>query len=149
MLTISNLIALLEGKHINATNQIFFPNGTRPRSFGSYRGYYTDLAVYNDYIDDDGNSYEYPTNETSYEYEDVFDGPSNRLTINPTVKDVLTILIGCKGYRGYKGGYFKMNSDGPLWYSRYGSSNKQIISGVKVIGGKVILNITDFDYEFI
>lgn len=63
-----------------------------PSEIGSYRGYYSDLAL----------GYQ--------EYVDVY------------VKDVLASLKEALGktYQGYKGGEFLMDEDTPVWVGTYG-----------------------------
>jgi hypothetical protein len=66
----------------------------------SYRGYYSDLAF-----------------ETS---------PGQQ----KTAKETLAIVRGCVGkvFQGYKGGYFPMHSNSPVWIAGYGCC------GVKIVG---------------
>jgi hypothetical protein len=109
----------------------------KPTSFGSYRGYYTDIAI--------GSSDD--TYIPDWDFLDSVSGePKNILNDNPKVNDIINVLKECPGYEGYKGGFYRMNYNGPLWYSEWGESNGQIVSGIKIINGFVVLEISNFDY---
>lgn len=133
MTTIKSLIVLLT--NVDQNLPIVFSDTKKPKSFGSYRGYYSDLAVGsssdNMYWSDDG-------------YDEYFFGCDNILNDTPRVSDFLSVLTKCTGYRGYKGGYFHMNTSAPLWYSEFGINSQQIISDIRVETNQIVLMIKDY-----
>lgn len=107
-LTLGEMVKFLSDKRRNLP--IKFDTGVFPGRLGSYRGYYSDLAI----------------------------APSSDpLTIEGFLPSALA-AIGAE-FTGYKGGEFRMNSDTPLWLSDYGICSDIAIVGIYATDDEVVL----------
>ena len=77
--------------------------------FGSYRGYYADLA---------------------------FQPGHHPMCLAGDVAEECAYAIG-KTYGGYKGGDFEMGPDTPLWISDYGKADQKAVIGVRSARGLI------------
>lgn len=107
-LTLGRLIDNLMDFPVNLP--VKFSNGGYPGSFGSYRGYYSDM-----YIDSDGDP----------------------INVGEFIKVVHSKMLG-QTFEGYKGGDYKMGEDTPLWHAEYGlTSGNMGILGIELKGDHV------------
>ena len=51
-------------------------------------------------------------------------------------------------FQGYKGGYYKMTGDTPVWCSQYGSASNMYIGDFKYLPNEVIIQIKQEEHEF-
>jgi hypothetical protein len=149
MLTCYNIIKLLS--ETDEKYSVMLSNGIVPHSFGSSRIFYTDLALGSDTGE---NAYYCTPTDQTYENQWylgtdlVWVGPNNVLSSNPNVRDIVNVLTNVKAYAGYHGGLYNYDPEkSPLWYTEYGESNKQIISGIKIVDKTVVLQISDVEIK--
>lgn len=91
----------------------------KPYAIDSWRGSYSELAL---------------------SYEGGKDGLNRDQFI-----DLLRAAVG-KQYYGYKGGYFLMTEDTPVWVSNYGEACDTAVTGVKDCGYRIVLLTSFMDY---
>jgi hypothetical protein len=116
IITLGELIAKLEQQDADAPLAVeFYGNHFACADLGSYRGYYSDLA-----IEPDGN-------------------------LTGTVADALTKLRGAVGktFHGYKGGDYTMSNRTIVWVSNYGDNSGIGVTGVEVRDGLVVITSAD------
>lgn len=123
-LTLGGLINFLQIKLAqgNGETPVVFSDNFMlfPTSVGSYRGYYSDLAIETDGIAECGCD----------------------------VEGLLDILLDTldQELTGYKGGEFTMGEDTPLWRANYGQAPSDAIVDVTMHGGnKIVLTIKNVD----
>lgn len=82
---------------------------------GSYRGYYTDLAI------------------------------EPRAEVTGTVADALADLHDANGetFTGYKGGDYYMNNRTLVWVAHYGEASGIGVTGVELVDGVVVITSAD------
>lgn len=106
---------------------------TRVKGIGSYRGYYTDIALF---TEDEGYSCE----DEEYDYDQGFDGYKSWEEKNRhsgdlpkdahKLADLLESLVG-KGFSGWKGGHFVITLENPLWLTtEAGTVDNDAVVGV-------------------
>jgi hypothetical protein len=95
------------------TKEVRLENGLSFTDVGSYRGYYSDLAI----------------------------EPAGEGEAPITVLDLLVILNRAvrATFTGYKGGEYRMELHTPVWVSEYGSASGLAVKGVEVREGKAII----------
>jgi hypothetical protein len=109
---IMNLGEVIEKlKQCNPDKPVLIDTGEKPRSFQSYRGYYSDLAI----------DFDEEEKET-------------------TVAELLQMAEAANGetFTGYKGGDFTMSRSTPVWVSEYGTTGK-MLAGIEEGDVAVIL----------
>jgi hypothetical protein len=110
----------IEGKSPDGKSKdIRLKDGRSVTDVGSYRGYYSDLAI----------------------------EPSGEGEASITVLDLLVILNRAKGttFTGYKGGEYRMQSHTPVWVSEYGCASGLAVKRVEVRDGEVVILTEQID----
>lgn len=115
-MTLGNLIEVLEAANDAAVVKFDNEELGNPGDLDSYRGYYSDLA---------------------------FSPTTAPITVD-FLKQVTAEAHGAT-LTGYKGGEFYMDSDTPLWVSRWGSSSGIAIVGARTDGNTLILETKQVD----
>lgn len=115
-LTLGQLVDALTEADQDAPVVFDYDAELSPSAPDSYRGYYSDLS--------------FPPAATPI-----------------TVKELLIDARRAIGdtFMGYKGGYFKMDTDTPLWASAYGSSSGKAIMGLSKVGDSYVLLTKQID----
>lgn len=111
-----SLGALIDAlKPIPPESPVVGPQGMPPLSLGSYRGYYSDLAI------------EFANWSRS----------DKKLDTVGKLLDALEAAVGTV-YEGYKGGEFTMQAHTPMWWASYGDCG-EAIHGIELKDGTLHL----------
>lgn len=101
-------------EQFDPTVKVRFSDGSIPGVFMSWRGSYDQLTL----------------------------APADESDKLPTVGKLLAAAREADGrtFTGYKGGDFLMDRETPVWADDYSRSDHNIIAGVSVVDGEVVLN---------
>lgn len=100
---------LIDGLEAASSDEVCFDfGGLAPTSIDSYRGFYEHLAL--------GHTKE------AYEYKD---RKALLAELHRAAESV---------FEGYKGGYYRMSRDTPVWVANYGESTSTAVIGVRDTG---------------
>lgn len=119
---LGDLIDTLE--QFDPTLPVIFSDGSHPLRLASWRGVYAELSL------------------EPVKYEgDVALGTVGELLKEARRADGAT-------FQGYKGGDYRMSRDTPVWADAYGEYDHNIITGVQLVDGILVLNRVHVPVEY-